>query len=40
MNYVDGVQGQNIADLFADKYDILYNYVSYDNTDMVTKNRH
>ena len=34
--YVDGVQGQDIADLFADKYDILYNSVSYDNTDMVT----
>ena len=36
INYVDGVQGQDIADLFADKYDILYNSVSYDNTDMVT----
>ena len=36
INSVDGVQGQDIADLFADKYDILYNSVSYDNTDMVT----
>ena len=36
INYVDGVQGQGIADLFADKYDILNNSVSYDNTDMVT----
>ena len=32
INYVDGVQGQDIADLFADKYN---NYVSYNNTDMV-----
>ena len=36
INYVNGVQGQDIADLFADKYDILYNYVSYNNIDMVT----
>ena len=36
INYVDGVQEQDIADLFADKCDILYNSVSYDNTDMVT----
>ena len=36
INYVDGVQEQDIADLFADKYDILYNFVSYDNTDLVT----
>ena len=36
IHYVDGVQGQDIADLFANKYDILYNSVSYDNTDMVT----
>ena len=36
INSVDGAQGQDIADLFADKYDILYNSVSYDNTDMVT----
>ena len=34
INYVDGVQGQDIADLFADKYDILYNFACYDNTDI------
>ena len=31
---IDGAQGADIADVFADKYNTLYNYVSYCTAEM------